>query len=173
MATTYARIYVITNSIVGTGGDLTKQQFISNLRGRRIKELKVRGDGSDINDYMKEETIERLIELTRDLGLTQVSDDDKLQLTEKGITSNKSEEDYKRILKSSIKSLLHKMKCPMEKIIEAIKKIRLPDVPDTDTIFSKLKITDPKLTRTELRRLLFLYACAEGIKRRMRVHYEE
>jgi hypothetical protein len=172
MATTFLRIFTAITQASQNNKWEDKEQLANKIREKKLKEFKVRGDGSSIDHYMKENSIAQLLDLMIELELLEKNIDEKLRLTRKGKKCVKSVEKLKPLMRSSVKSLLEHRKLPFDVIKGEINKIKLPEVPDADNIFEHLKKVNHGVSRELLRKLLFLYACADGIKRKMHVHYE-
>lgn len=171
MATTFRRInLILENANKRTSWD-SKDELSETIRHKKLYEFKVKGDGTDQEDFMKTKTISRLIDLIVDLDFIENIDDTPgIRITERGVKSLKSTDDYKLQLKSSLKSHLDRKKISISEINDTIKKIQLPDVPDIATIYAKLP-DSKRITEKELRTLMFMYALAEGIKRNTKVIY--
>ena len=175
MGTTYSRIYTILQKSKIEKGWFEIDDFANSLKKRKLKDFKVRGEGNSIDDYMKKESIKKLINLMESLSLVKYnSDKTKMSLSEKGKRCLNSEEQYKLDIRSSIKSLLeNKDNLPaFSEISNTIQSIKLPNIPDTDTIYEHLKNKE-QINLEILRRLLFLFACADGIVRKTSCYYAD
>lgn len=172
MATTFKRIHIALQQASKRSKWNDEGALAKHIRNQRLRIYKIRGDGSSIDDYMKEDTIAQLILFMKDLELCKKTRDNILLLTSKGKKCLDSEEKFKRQIRSSVKSFLQSESLPMEVILEEMTKIKLPEVPDARTIFERIKDRDHKVDEKLLRKVLFLYACAEGIERKLRIHYE-
>ncbi len=98
-------------------------------------------------------------------------------VTATGRAALASQEKFNLKTQSAIRSYMQGKGLPLEQILKAIRQITLPDVPDADTIH---KVVHPAgkedrsgIPKGTLRRLLFLYALAGGMSRRVRVFYGE
>ncbi len=64
----------------------------------------------------------------------------------------------------------------IDDILRAIGGIAFPEIPDAEAIhvalYEGVAESDQKVTVNGLRRLLYLYAAAGGIDRKVRVHYQ-
>ena len=172
MATTFLRINLALIQASRRNEWENKQQLAKKIREAKPREFKVRGDGSSIDHYMKDNSIVQLLDLMIELELLENYAEEKLRLSRKGKNCIKSVEKLKSQVRSSVKSLLQNKRLPLDVIKKEIKKIQLPEVPDAENISERLKKVNHSVSKELLRRLLFLYACADGIKRKMHVHYE-
>lgn len=171
MATTFSRIYTIIQKFPKGNGWMDRHNFLLNFRKRKLKEFKIRGDGSSIDDYMKEESINNLLLLMRSLELIDVTSNGQVKITDKGLKCKNAEDIYMKQLKSSIKSYFEKKDIPMNKILEVGKSIQYPDVPNADTVYNLIATPQQGISEDHFRKMLYLYSCAGGIERKMRVHY--
>lgn len=171
MATTFRRINLILEYANKRPSWDSKDELSETIRQKKLLEFKVKGDGTDQEDFMKTKTISRLIDLIVDLEFIENIDDNPgIRITERGVKSLKSTDDYKLQLKSSLKSHLDRKKISIAEINDTIKKIQLPDVPDIATIYAKLS-DSKRITEKELRTIMFMYSLADGITRNTKVIY--
>lgn len=135
--------------------------------------MKVRGDGSADEHYMSEGSISNLLTLMAKHDLLVIRDDGKVSVSGEGQRAAADPDVFDLVMQSSIKTKLADSNVPLEAIDEEIRAITLPLAPDAETIYDRLANRNPAPTITlgEFRRLLFLFACANGIRRYVRVHY--
>ena len=171
MATTYDRMRIALQKAGEQDSWPNERDLAEAIRTSRPPEFKMRGDGSSEDDFMKAPSITRLIRFAADLGLIQRSgSNESVSLTASGRRSLQSDGTYRRQIQSSAKSLLEAKGASLDVLETEINGVALPDVPDADTLFERME-PQVDLTEDDLRRLLFLLACAEGIDRVTRVHY--
>lgn len=171
MATTFRKINLILENINKKNDWDSKDDLSETIRSKKLYEFKVKGDGSDIDHFMKIKTINKLIELVIELEFVEfIGKTSRIKISEKGTKSLISIDDYKLQLKSSLKSYLDRKNISISEINKTIKKIQLPDVPDISTIYAKLP-DSKRISEKELRTAMFMYALAEGIKRNTKVIY--
>jgi hypothetical protein len=151
----------------------SRSQIAKAIRSRKPKEMRVRGDGSADDHYMSEQSISNLLSLMAKHGLLVINDDGKVSVSTDGQKAAESEKMFELVLQSSIKTKLAEANTPLEDIDEEIRTISLPLAPDAETIYDRMANRNPAPTISygEFRRLLYLFACAKGIDRLVRVHY--
>lgn len=174
MATTYARLKTVLIQAQKQKTWESAENLAAEIRRRKLAPFRMKRDAKAVEDYMKTASIEKLIGIGAELGLVSVAaDTGQVSLTDAGAKSLKSEDAFELRIRSSVKSFLQKRHLPLNKIIDLIGDVRLPLVPDAETLHTraqKLKPT-PDIDQDLLRMMLFLLACAKGLKRNVRVHY--
>ena len=172
MSTTYAKIQTSLRQASRNKEWIDINTLAKEIRKRRLRDFRIRDDGSSIDHYMKEGTICKHLELMVSLELLKKNSDNRITVTSKGRGSIISEDRFNRQIRSSVKSLFESKNLNIQLIKATVEKIKLPDVPDAGTLFDRLNKHDHGFDENLLRKLLFLYACAKGVGRRVRVHYE-
>ena len=173
MATTYARIKVALRQAERQAwSDL--DVLSHEIRSRKLRAFRMRGDGSSIDNHMSEASITNILRLMIDLELLETRADSTISISLRGKRCLSSDDTFDQLIVSSINSLLDSKRLPMSTVMDVIEAIKLPNVPDAATIYSDLPKSEREasgITEMEFRRLLFLYANAKGIDRKQRVHY--
>ena len=171
MATTFKRIQTLIQKANSKNKWKTIDKLSESIRKLKIKDFQTKkGKSTDIENYMKLGTLRRLINFTAELNLLEKSSTGEIELTLQGKKALLSDENFKRQIKSSVKSLLVNRNAPLTDIIETSKKIQPPEFPDASTIFNYLPASTD-ISEKELRSILFLYALADGIDRKTKVMY--
>jgi len=151
--------------------DTTVQGFANEIRKHKISAFKVRGEGRSIDDYMKAQSVVRLLLFMAELQLISIKGGE-VELTDQGRNARSTESRFKNQIQSSVKSYLERKGVSYAEIARIGGEIELPETPNADSIFQRLQRDEVELSLDELRRALFLLACAEGASRRVKVHYE-
>lgn len=173
MATTYDRIRLILEQAARRSTWQSPSALATELRQRKLSAFRMRGDGSTIDHYMREDSVQGLVRLCIDMGLINQSAQGVLTLSARSTTALNSEDAFARQIRSSVLSLLENHFLPLEAIRAIIAGIELPDVPDANTIYDRAQSRTPKsdLSADLLRRVLFLLYHAEGLNREIKVYY--
>ena len=171
MATTYERIRSALRTAGREDSWASLQTLSSDIRKRKLVAFRLRGDGSSIEDYMSEPSTRRLLVLMRDFELLKEHADGRVSITVKGRKALGSDDSYALQIKSSVKTYLFKKGLPFADIVALIKKIKLPAVPNAETIYENIPNPKPAIDSDSLRKLLFLLSSAGGLSRSVRVHY--
>ena len=173
MAATYDRIQAILQQASRRDTWISIGDLASNIRQRRLKAFRIRGDGTSIDHFIQQTSIESLLRLCVDLDLIEQNKDNSIKIPEKSLSAIETEEAFSMQIRSSVKSYLQNHLAPLENILSVIAKIKLPDVPDAKTIYESLEKQNPKpnLNEDDLRKVLFLLAQADGLERKVKVHY--
>lgn len=119
---------------------------------------------------MSQKSIVQLLEFAAELKLVSKAADGSIRLTQGGRRCLESDDKYRRQLRTAIKKYFEDHQLDMADIESEIKGVKLPEVPDADTIHGGIA-DQTDLSNDELRRALFLLAKAGGIKRITKVHY--
>lgn len=172
MATTHQRLRKILDVAIQEDSWESRLGLASEVRQRRLRAFRMRGDGTTIDHYMRAATIGQLVDLLVSFGILDEQTDGALSVSSKGATASRDDGSFDRRIKTDVKAYLARNNCPLTEVAAAVGKIRLPDVPDIGTIYDNLPESGRSLSEAQLRRLLFLHACAGGINRKTRVHYE-
>lgn len=170
MGTTYARIWSAMREATNKTEWDSYAELAHDIREKKLSDFRVRGEGDNIEDYMRESSIRRLLRFMEELGLI-LQTDGSVTLTENAKRSLATEDAYKRQIRSSVKNYLEEHALPLDDILAVIREVQLPEVPDAQTIYTKLVDRDHRVTDDRLRTLLYLYSLADGIERITRVHY--
>lgn len=173
MAATYDRIMAILQQASRRDTWVSVTELASNLRQRRLSAFRIRGDGTSIEHFIQQSSMESLLRLCIDLDLLEQDMEGSIKVPGRSLTAIESEEAFARQIRSSVKSYLQNHSAPLETILSVIAKIKLPDVPDAKTIYESFEKLTPKpnLNEDDLRKVLFLLALADGLARKVRVHY--
>jgi len=110
-----------------------------------------------------------------ELNLITIQNGGRVSVTTEVAQANaaKDADRFDLFVQSSIKTKLADSGVKIVDINGAIRAIRPPLAPDAKTIYDRLAKRNPPPTMKfdMFRQLLYLYACAGGIKRAVRVHY--
>ncbi|RSM42656.1 hypothetical protein DMA12_20755 [Amycolatopsis balhimycina DSM 5908] len=175
MANNYTRISYTLRQIVERTRWSSRAEVVEEIRQAKPVEMKIRGDGSSDDHYMSARALDDLLSLMVDLRLVTVDNRGRVSASIEGRRAADDPSIYDLLIKSSIRSLLEQDGCPIGKVLDTVRGIRLPAVPDAKTIHDRLKANNKSMTLNldRFRRLLYMYACAGGIDRLVRVHYRQ
>ncbi|MDX2554735.1 hypothetical protein [Streptomyces stelliscabiei] len=174
MATTHTRIQYALRLVVGHSTWDSRSEIVHAIRRAKPMEMKIRGDGSAIEHYMSPQSIGNLLTLMSNLGLIVIQSDGTVSADQEAANAVKNREVFDLLIQASVKSMLEQGGAPIEDVQKTIRTIRLPLVPDSKTIHAKLKTkhkSSPMINLDKFSQLLYLYACAGGLQRNIRVHY--
>lgn len=173
MATTYQRLRKILDVATQETTWESEQTLAKEVRRRRFRAFRLRGDGKKVEDHMQVASIQRLVRLLNDFGLLRESSDGGVSVSSKGNAASRDDKSFKKRICPDVVSYLKRHGCSLKMLAGVVADIKLPDVPDIETIYERLPTeATGNLSESELRRLLFLYACADGVARKTRVHYQ-
>ncbi|MEU1273485.1 hypothetical protein [Streptomyces sp. NPDC005799] len=174
MANTHARVRYALRLVARRRMWNSRSEIISAIRRARPDEMKIRGDGSTAEHYMSAQSISNLLSLMDDLDLIAIRNDGAVSLAARAQGAERDSERFDLLIQASVRNVFDDSGTQMADVEEVISTIRLPLVPDAKTIHAKLK-AKPKssmiLNVDRFSRLLYLYACAGGIQRNVRVLY--
>ncbi|RAS58959.1 hypothetical protein C8D87_11612 [Lentzea atacamensis] len=175
MANNYTRIHYVVRLIDERRVWSSPADVIEAIRQARPVEMKIRGDGSSDDHYMSARTLGRLIAFLFDLKLIIIAHDGEVSTSREGARAAHDQAVFDLLIKSSVRSLLEQGEAPIEKVLDTIRSIHRPAVPDAKTIHGRLKAKNKsiQISLDQFRRLLYLYSKAGGIDRIVRVHYSE
>ena len=125
-------------------------------------------------NMLSENSISRLLEFALKLGLLDNSDEPVVAVARATGPSLRSEKLFKTRVQFAVRSYLENKGVGIESVYATIENIKFPDSPDAETIYQKIYEAfgeGERIDFQEFRKLLYLYSCADGIGRRVRVHY--
>lgn len=171
MATTYQRIRTALSRA-------NQKKSWSNLAELRDAIRKSKPDEFIIDgEVLKEKTVDRILQLMIDLGVLVQRANQSIDIPASSRTALESDDKFSRKVQSGVRSYLERCGVEVGDMISAIRGIKYPDTPDAETIYSCVysdtQESTRQLTLQSFTRLLYLYACANGIRRKVRIHYEE
>lgn len=171
MATTFKRIKTLIefskNNSVWNSDNILASELIQT----KNKDFKTSGNGFKEKDYMKMDTLKKLIGYTIELDLLEkTGQGDELRITDKGKKALLSDDTYKKQITSSVKNYLDTKRVPLTEILDTVDNIKLPELPDITTIYNNLK-NKSQITEKELKKAMFLLSLSEGIDRKIKVVY--
>jgi hypothetical protein len=171
MATTFVRLHVIARHIQDHLDRATVISVASEVRGRRLRDFRIRGDGASITDYMAETAIRQLVRLLGDLELIAIDDSGNIGAPRDHFEYLSSESAFALKVDAAVKTLLFNSGTPLGEVDARIKAVRPPDAPDAKTIYAALGEAVADMSEDRFTRLLFLLSCAGGLDRTVHVHY--
>ena len=168
LATTFQRLWTGLRRAQRMKSWVSLDDLRDDIRKQGHEDFKIGGN------ILSEESIARLLEFGLKLGLLDNSDEPAIKVAKATATALKSKKLFKTRVQFAVRSYLEEKGVGIESVHEAIRKIKFPDSPDAETIYKhayKNSDVDEKIDPREFRKLLYLYSCADGIGRRVRVHY--
>ncbi|MFF4421137.1 hypothetical protein ACFY04_10175 [Streptomyces sp. NPDC001549] len=151
-----------------------RSEIIRELLRARPEEMRIRGDGSAVEHYMSAQSISNLLTFMADLDLIVIRSDGSVSIAQRAERAVQDSRAFDLLVQASVRNALEKSGTQMTDVEKVIGAIRLPLVPDAKTIHAKLKVKHKSsvlINVDRFSRLLYLYACAGGIQRIVRVHY--
>ncbi|NUL21837.1 hypothetical protein [Streptomyces lunaelactis] len=173
MATTYIRMQYALRLVASRKAWVSRSEIAKTIHHVKPDEMKIRGDGSAIEHYMSDHSISNLLTLMSELNLVVIQNDGKVSASATGRKAVDDPEVFKLAVQVSIKKTLKDSGAPIQDVHNTIHAIRPPLAPDAKTIHDRMsrRKPPPEINFEKFRQLLYLYACAGGIERSVRIHY--
>jgi len=170
MATTFDRIHTSMKQAANESSWTNMDELADTIRQKKLAHFRMKKGGTSIDDYMSQKSIKAILELSRDFGLLREAGG-RVSVTDETRSTAGSSEGFSRHLFSLLKTYLDKKNMPLDQLAVYIRKIKLPNVPNPQTIYENIE--DPAMSLDLFRKILFLLANVEGIQREVRVFYSE
>lgn len=170
MATTHAKIHAALKRAARRKQWTDIDELANDLTASDDEEFHLKGEA------LSEESIRRLIRLMLSLEFLTETSDGELQVTGSGRAAIPASA-FNAKMTMAVRSYFDNKKLPIDKIMKAIKSIKLPNVPDADTVYQTvydgIEDDDRIISKDLFRTLLLLYAKSDGMDRRVRIFYGE
>lgn len=173
MATTYDRIRALLEQVKRNeaAGDKARDYYelAEYLANRQIKEFIV---DANKNRFLSAAAIRRLLRLLSEMKLITVGEEDKVVLLGPAGRQALQGENYDRMVSQAALEMLNSFDITLESITDAIASVKLPNVPEAETIFEKLSGTRKEdLGFERFRLILYLLYWTRRLNREVKVLY--